>query len=142
MVQPIDQESFGKTTASFIPIALTEVALAILCWSASALVGDCPGHMDSFSESIATLPLKDLAVYTIPNLSSVSPNLLSNQSSQAESNQGKLRIILTLNSNPNKKDLNALKNLIIKNFHMNIGMYKMNIHFITHVLILDPVDSG
>ena len=94
--------------------------------------------MDSFSESIATLLLKDLAVHTIPNLSSVSPNLLSNQSSQAESNQGKLRIILTLNSNPNKKDLNALKNLIIKNFHMNIGMYKMNIH----VLILDPVNSG
>ena len=93
---PTDQESSGKTMASFIPIVSTEVVLATQCWSASAQVGDCPEVMGSFSESIATLQPKDQAVLTILSLSSASPNLLSNQSSRAESNRGKLRIILTL----------------------------------------------
>ena len=76
MDQQIDQESSGKTMASFILIVSTEVALATLCWSASAQVGDCLGPMGSFSESIATLQPKALAVLTIPNLSSVFPSLL------------------------------------------------------------------
>ena len=79
MDQPIDQESSGKTMASFIPIVSTEAALATQCWSASALDGGCPGLMDSFSESIATLLLKDLVELTIPNQNSVYPNLLLSQ---------------------------------------------------------------
>ena len=92
MDQPIDQESSGKTMASFIPIVSTEAALGTQCWSASALDGGYQGLMASFSESIATLLLKDLAVFTIQSLSFVSPNLLLNQSSGAKK---------LLNPNPN-----------------------------------------
>ena len=102
MDQPIDQESSGKTMVSFIPIALTEVVLATLCWSASALVGDCPGLMDSSSGSIATLLLKDLAVVTTLNLNSVFQILLLSQNLATEHHKGNLAririsVFLTMN---------------------------------------------
>ena len=96
MDQPIDQELSGKTTASSIPIVSTEVALATLCWSASALVGDCPGLMDSSSGSIATLLLKDIAVVTTLNLNSVFPNLLLSQNLATEHHRRNLAIIRIL----------------------------------------------
>ena len=84
MDQLIDQESSGKTMASFIPIVSTEAVQATLCWSASIQDGGCQGLMDSFSESTVTLLLKALEEFTIQNLNSVFPNLLLSQKSLKE----------------------------------------------------------
>ena len=131
MDQQIDQQLSGKTTASFIPIVSTEVALATPCWSAFTLVGGCQGHMDSFLEFIVTLLLKDLAVHTIQNLNSVFQNLLSKKSSAVENHPGSLTRIrmlafLTMNWIPNQEDLDPKESLITMNIKMNTGMYVWN----------------
>ena len=96
MDQTRDQELSGKTMASFILIVSTEVALATLCWSASAQVGDCLGPMGSYSESIAILQPKDLVELTTLNLNSVFQNLLLDKNSVMENYQGRWRRIKIL----------------------------------------------
>ena len=137
MDQPIDQESSGKTMASFIPIVSTEAALATQCWSASALDGGCPGLMDSFSESIAILQPKDLVELTTLNLNSVFQNLLSNQNLATENHRGnlaKIRILafLTINWNPNQDDLNVRKSLMTMNIKMYSGMFEIKQSLLLH----------
>ena len=134
---PIDQESSGKTTVSFIPIASTEVALATLCWSASALVGDCPGLMDSSSGSIATLLLKDLAVVTTLNLNSVFPNLLSSQNLATDyhrRNLASIRILtfLTIIWNSIQKDLEVKESLTTMNIKIFSGMFEIKQNTLLH----------
>ena len=137
MDQPTDQEWSGKTMAFFIPFVSTEVAPATPCWSAFAQVGDCPGLMDSSSESIAILQPKDLVELTTLNQNSVFQNLLSNQNLTTENHIGSLtriRILAFLNMNwiPNQEDLDAKESLITINIKRNTGMYEIKQNSLSH----------
>ena len=128
MDQAIDQESSGKTMAFFILTVSTEVALEILCWSVSTQVGDCLELLASFSEFIATLLPKDLAVVTTLNLNSAYLNLLLSHNSVAEINEGNLaRIIVWINLalNWNPDDLDTKESLITINIQRNTGMHEI-----------------